>query len=336
MSAVSIYRPIAGTAATRALTAATRNTADFEGLGVALADPVECNVKQTPQKIGFIGAGRIAHGLAVALTRAGYPVSAVASRSTASAQDFAAHFTGCAALTPQALADTCDFIFLTVPDDSIAPVAQSLTWRAGQSLVHCSGATEVSALAPAAAAGAMTGGFHPLQSFSFKVTPDAAKSPLAGCTITIEAGPPLIDTLIRMVTAFECRPNRLPPGKRALYHASAGYAAGFIHGLMAEIATVWSQWDATEADVLAVALPMIRATADAMERGGIAATMPGPISRGDLGSVTAHIEALSALSPEALTFYRAHATRSIALARAADRIDAATAAKLTAIVDSSD
>ncbi len=289
-----------------------------------------------PQKIGFIGAGRIAHGLAVALTKAGYPVTAAASRSPASAQDFASHFTGCAALSPQDLADSCDFIFLTVPDDAIAPVARSLTWRAGQAVVHCSGATEVSALAPAATAGAMTGGFHPLQSFSFKVTPDAAKSPLAGCTITIEAQPPLMATLEQMVTDFACRPNRLPPGKRALYHASAGYAAGFIHGLMAEIATVWSQWDATEADVLAVALPMIRATADAMEQGGIAPTMPGPISRGDLGSVTAHIEALSALSPEALTFYRAHATRSITLALSADRIDDETAAKLTAIVSGPD
>jgi len=277
-------------------------------------------------RIGFVGAGRVARGLGVALRDAGYDIRAVASRTPAAADTLAA-LLGCTATTAQGVADRCDLIFLTVPDDAIARVAAEIRWRGGQSVLHCSGATEVAALAPAADAGAMTGGFHPLQGFA-----GTGETPLAGCTVTVEAVPPLARTLDTMVAALGCRLNRLPPGKRALYHASAGYGAGFIHVLMAEIAAVWSDWGASEADMLAAILPMARTTLDAIERGGIARTMPGPVSRGDTGSIQAHLAAMGD-RPEARAFYRAHTLRSVALAEAAGRIDAAQAADLCALLE---
>lgn len=274
--------------------------------------------------IGFIGAGRVAQGLGKALRDAGYDIRAVASRRNEAAVALA-RLLGCEAVGAQDVADRCDTVFLTVPDDAIRAVAGALDWRAGQAVVHCSGATEVSALDPAARAGALTGGFHPLQSFA------AGGTALAGCTVTIEAASPLSGTLEAMVAALGCRLNRLPPGKRALYHASAGYGAGFVHVLLAEIATAWGTWGATEEDVLAAILPMARTTLDAVERGGIAGAMPGPISRGDIGSVRAHLAAMAGM-PEAQEFYRAHSLRSVDLALAAGRIDAATAEDLRTLL----
>jgi len=276
-------------------------------------------------RIGFIGAGRVAQGLAPALRDAGYNIRAVASRRPDPARALAASL-GCEAVGAQDVANRCDLVFLTVPDDAIRAVAGALDWRAGQAVVHCSGATEVSALDPAARAGARTGGFHPLQSFA------AGGTALAGCTVTIEAASPLADTLEGMVAALGCRLNRLPPGKRALYHASAGYGAGFINVLLAEIATVWGAWGATEGDVLAAILPMARTTLDAIEKGGIAGTMPGPVSRGDIGSIRAHLAAMRDM-PEARDFYRAHSLRSVDLALAAGRLDAATATDLRALLN---
>lgn len=272
--------------------------------------------------IGFVGAGRVAQGLGPALRGAGYTIIAVASRSPGTAAALAARLDA-KAMPAQAVADTCDLVFLTVPDDAIAPVASSLAWRAGQAVVHCSGATEVGALDAAARVGAATGGFHPLQAFA------EGGTPLAGCTVTVEADPPLAETLEAMVAALGCRLNRLPPGRRALYHASAGYGSQFLHVLLAEIADMWGGWSASEADVLAAILPMARSSLDAMERGGIAATMPGPVSRGDIGSIEAHCDAL-ATRPDALAFYRAHALRSVTLAREAGRLDAAQAEAMRA------
>ncbi len=276
--------------------------------------------------LGFVGTGRLAQSLAQALSRAGYDVAAVANRSAGSAERMAASLPECRAMSAQAVVDACDLVFLTVPDSAIAPVTASLTWRRGQAVVHCSGATEVSALDAAAGAGAMTGGFHPLLGFS-----GIGETPLAGATVTVEADPPLLGMLEDMLAALGCRLNRLPPGKRALYHAGAGYGAGFIHVLMAEIAGYWREWDGSEADMLAAMLPMARATLDTIERGGIAATMPGPISRGDAGSVAAHLDAMAGM-PDRDAFYRAHSLRSVDLALAAGRIDAEAAAHLRALL----
>ena len=67
---------------------------------------------------------------------------------------------------PQAVLDEAELIFITVPDDAIAAVAQSLHLYSGQALVHTSGALPASVLAPAVAAGTDIGGFHPLVAFA--------------------------------------------------------------------------------------------------------------------------------------------------------------------------
>ncbi|MBK6431286.1 hypothetical protein [Candidatus Amarolinea dominans] len=77
---------------------------------------------------------------------------------------------GAAAWTDPARLAEAQLVLLTVPDGAIAAccqaVAQAGGWRSGQGVVHCSGAVEVSALAPAQVAGAVIGGFHPLQAFA--------------------------------------------------------------------------------------------------------------------------------------------------------------------------
>ena len=276
--------------------------------------------------VGFVGAGRVAQALAVALHDAGCRVAAVGSRDPASAAALARTVPGCAALDAQGVADRCDLVFLTVPDDAIAPLAASLRWRAGQGVVHCSGATEVAALWAAARAGALAGGFHPLQAFA------GGAVPVAGCTITVEAEEPLLGDLRAMVEALGCRPNRLPPGARALYHASAGFGSQFLNVLMAEMARVWAGWGASEAETVAAIAPMMRGTLDAMEAGGVAQTMPGPVSRGDAGTVARHVAAYAGEGGDALAFYAAHCLRTVDLAERAGRIDADRAAALRALL----
>ena len=108
-------------------------------------------------RIGFIGAGRLASTLSKGLAQKGFAIIAVASRTHASAAQLAAAIPGCLAMdSPQAVADAAELVFISVTDRAIADVAAALRWRAGVAVVHCSGATEVSALASAAAQGALT------------------------------------------------------------------------------------------------------------------------------------------------------------------------------------
>src|SRR5215831_6376228 len=105
-------------------------------------------------RIGFIGAGRVAGALARGFAHAGLAVTAVASRSATSARDLAEHIPGARAFDDGSAAVlAADLVFLTVPDDAIAEVAAAIEWQTGNAAVHCSGATTLDALEPAARAG---------------------------------------------------------------------------------------------------------------------------------------------------------------------------------------
>ena len=266
---------------------------------------------QIPLRIGFIGAGRVAKGLAWGMAQSKHEVAAAASRSLASTEQLAARIAGCrASANPQDVVDRADLVFITVPDDAIAAVAAGVKWRQGMAVVHCSGATEVSALEPAARAGAAIGGFHPLQFFA---DPEVALAGLPGCTIGIEAEEPLLAKLEGLAAALQCRALRLPPGCRARYHASAHYAGGFVFALLKEAADMWQGFGASREDAVRALVPLLRGTATAAEQLGLARGLAGTYSRGDLGTVKKHLDDLARLGQDELHLYCELALRSIPL-----------------------
>lgn len=280
-------------------------------------------------RIGFIGSGRLGKALAWHCSHRGLSVVAAASRRIKDAQELARRVTGCRAGDAQQVADSCDLIFITTPDKAIEPTAQALRWRAGSSVVHCSGATEVTDLARAAAAGAHIGGFHPLQAFG---DPETAARSLPGCTVTIEAGEPLDDLLIELAERLGCAVNRLPHGARPLYHAAAGYGSQFINALMLEAAAMWQSWGSSEAAAVRALLPMALGTLAAIEKAGLAQGMPGPVSRGDLGSIRKHVQALQTFDTHSVGLYRELCERTVLLALAGKRIDTATGARVREVL----
>lgn len=262
-------------------------------------------------RIGFIGAGRVAKGLAWGMAESGQRVAAAASRSLISAEQLAARIPGCrASANAQDAVDRSDLVFLTVPDDAIAAVAASLEWRENMAVVHCSGATEVAALAPAARAGAQAGGFHPLQLFA---DPEVALAGLPGCTVAIEAEVPLLPQLEALAQALRCRTIRLPPGCRARYHAAAHYAAGFVITLLNEAVALWQSFGIEREQTIRALLPLLRGTAASVERSGLAQGLAGTYSRGDIGTLEKHLAELARVGPDALHLYCELALRSIPL-----------------------
>ena len=281
-------------------------------------------------RIGFIGAGRLGTALAWSFAQHGLRVVAVASMVPSDAQRLAASIAGCTVMGDgQQVVDGCDLVFVTTPDGAIADTAAQFRWRQGVAAVHCSGVTEVAALDHAARGGAMTGGFHPMQTFG---DPAAAVRSLPGCTITIEAPEPLNAALVAIAGRLECRINRLPPGMRGRYHAAAGYTSQFINALFAEAATIWQSWGATEEDAVRALLPLARGTLASIDAAGIAHGMPGPVSRGDVSSIEKHVAALSPLGPEVMEFYRVVCDRTIPLGMQRGAIDEAAAVRLREIL----
>src|SRR3972149_7944177 len=136
-------------------------------------------------RLGFIGAGKVGTALAVRLNSHGSPVVAVYDVNQEAAQDFAGAISGCqVASNPQDVADAADTVFITTTDALIAPVANEVKWRNGQTVIHCSGANSIALLASAERAGALVGVFHPCLSFADK---KQAIENLPGATFDIEA-----------------------------------------------------------------------------------------------------------------------------------------------------
>ncbi|SMG17727.1 Rossmann-like and DUF2520 domain-containing protein [Paraburkholderia susongensis] len=270
-------------------------------------------------RIGFIGAGRLARCLALAFARAGYPVTAVASRSADSARRLADQIEHCAASgNAQQVVDAADIVFLAVPDDSIGTTAHTLRFgpdnasRHSKALVHCSGASPVELLAPARDKGVSIGGFHPLYLFGGEL---ADLERIAGCSVTIEADGALKDTLTALAVALRCHPLSIPPGGRMLYHGAAHYAASFALCSLAECVALWRTLGFAEDDALRALLPMLAGTIETARDKGLPNALAGPVSRGDTGVVQKQLALLEGLGGDHAALYGLLTRRAIGLAR---------------------
>jgi predicted short-subunit dehydrogenase-like oxidoreductase (DUF2520 family) len=270
-------------------------------------------------RLGFIGAGRLARCLALSFSRAGYPVTAVASRSAASARRLASQIVHCTAWDdPQHVVDAADVVFLAVPDDSIGTSAHTLRFGPdaeahphGKALVHCSGASPVELLTPARDQGAAIGGFHPLYLFGGE---PADLERIAGCSVTIEADGALKDTLTALAVALRCHPLSIPPGGRMLYHAAAHYAASFALCNLAECVALWRTLGFAEADALRALLPMLSGTIETARDKGLPNALAGPVSRGDTGVVAKQLALLEGLGGDHAALYGLLTRRAVGLA----------------------
>ena len=267
-----------------------------------------------PPVVGIVGAGAVGTALGVALRRAGWPVKAVASRDAARRERFTSLVEGSRAFAEAtALMDEVELIIVAVPDDAVERVAGSLHMYGGQAMVHTSGALDASVLAPAMAAGTQVGSFHPLVAFA---DTERAVAALHGATIAIEGDDQLAALLARMAEAVGAVAVRLAPGSKSAYHAAAVLAAGGFVALLDAIAELGRVAGLDEAGSLAIYGPLIEQTLGNARALGIRAALTGPITRGDRGTLEAHLRTLRAHAPDVVALYVAAAEREIALAEA--------------------
>jgi predicted short-subunit dehydrogenase-like oxidoreductase (DUF2520 family) len=274
--------------------------------------------------IAIIGLGRVGSVLGRALGHAGYPLVAIASRNPAKAEAIA-HTFGAHPVSPAAAAARADLVLLTVPDDVLPSLARDLAaagaWRAGQFVVHASGASPASVLQPAADEGAIIGSFHPVAAFA---NPDAML-PL-GITFGVEAPEPLQSVLISMAQALGGHALAITADQKMLYHAAAVIASNYTVTLAAMAAQLFAQLGAAPPDALRTLLPLMRTTLDNLEHLGVPNALTGPLVRGDVGTVARHLHALDRTAPHVATFYRClgQATLPLAQQRGADSTSTGT------------
>ncbi len=275
--------------------------------------------RRTPQaiawpRVGIVGAGAVGTALGVAISRSGWPVVAVVSRDATRRDRFCTLVPGARAfVVPAAILDVADLIIVAVPDDAIAQVAGQIRLRGGQAIVHTSGAVGAEVLAEAVIEGGAIGGFHPLVSFTSDVERSVAG--IAGATIAIEGDDRLAKLLAVLAEVIGGTPIRLARGAKAAYHAAAVLASGGLVALLDAIVAVGATAGLDERGSLAFYGRLMEQTLANARGVGIAASLTGPITRGDVSTVSAHIAALEAHAPDVVELYLATARRQLRIAQ---------------------
>lgn len=260
--------------------------------------------RQRTPRVVIVGFGRVGGALAHGLKRAKWEL-AILPRSQDSVRR--------AARLGFRLADhddlkSADLCLLAVPDAQVANAAELVLEDLGTStaLVHLSGALTLVAFGqPAIASARPLGSFHPLAAVSDPS--DRLDGHTAALAATSEA---LRALLRRMAEALAMRTLEVPETGRAAYHAGAVLSAGLLVAL-ADTAVAALQHAGLEREQsLEALLPLMNSALRGLSTRGFAKGLTGPVVRGDVSVVQAHLDALPA---ELGSLYRLLSRRALGL-----------------------
>ena len=286
---------------------------------MGLGDPAPARLT-----VGIVSAGRVGTAIGAALERVGHVVFGVAAVSDASVNRARTRLPESRILPVDEVAARSELLILAVPDAELAGLVRGLAAtaavRPGTLVAHTSGANGIGILAPLTALGATPLAIHPAMTFTGH-DEDTARlaNSCFGVTAADEIGYAIAQSLVIEIGG---EPVRVDEANRTLYHAALAHGSNHLVTLVL---------DAVEA--LRVALsghellgqqlvddqpggiaermlePLLTAALDnALRRGQSALT--GPVARGDVAAVAAHLAVLDDVDPRIAAAYRALSLRS--------------------------
>ena len=285
-----------------------------------------------PLRVGVVGAGRVGAVLAAALRSVGHEIVAVAGESDASRGRIADLLPGVPVEKPTAVARACDLLLLTVPDDMLGNVVKTMTdagaIRPGMYVAHTSGRHGLAILEPAAAIGAHVMAVHPAMTFS-GTSVDLVR--LTGCVFGLTAATPADRAFAEaLVHDLGGKPMWVPEEMRTLYHAGLAHGANHLVTLVTEAMEILAAAGAT--DPAGTLRPLLTAALDnALDHGDAALT--GPIVRGDINTVRAHLAEIAARAPQTMDSYVALGRATLARAVTDGRVLPIRAIKINEVLD---
>ncbi len=282
-------------------------------------------------RVGVIGAGRVGAVLAAALRAEGHEIVSVAGESDASRGRAEALLPGVPLDKPTAVARACDVLLLTVPDDMLDNVVTMLSASGaihpGQVVVHTSGRHGLAVLEPATLVGARPIAMHPAMTFTGTHI-DLPR--LQGCVFGVTAGDDERELAEALVGDLGGTAMWVPEDRRTLYHAGLAHGANHLVTLVTQAMELLGAAGAD--DPAATLRPLLTAALDnALAEGDAALT--GPIVRGDVNTVRAHLAEVAANAPHTLASYVAMARATLDRVVTDGRVLPIRAAKIRRVLD---
>jgi predicted short-subunit dehydrogenase-like oxidoreductase (DUF2520 family) len=261
--------------------------------------------------VAIVGPGRLGTALALQLARAGYRISEMVSRTSASARRARAvtqtlktrssHY--------QNMSLDADLIWLCVPDREITVVATELAslniWKR-KTVFHSSGALDSDTLNALRARGAKVASVHPLMTFVKGAVPN-----MKGITFAIEGDAAAVRVAQRIVSDFGARTFFIRKHHKPAYHAWSAFTSPLLVAALVTAEQVARSAGLKAAEARRMMLPIVCQTLVNYAALGPSEAFSGPLVRGDAEVVRKHLQALKKV-PQARAVY-------VALARSALR-----------------
>ena len=262
-------------------------------------------------RVVIVGAGSLAHSLALALRESAYTITEIISRDSAVSRQRARRLAvkaGARVATNRGAGLDGELLWFCVPDGEIRRAAKSLALRAPSTGVrfafHSSGALGSGELEALRAAGIAVASVHPLMTFVRGAQPS-----FAGVPVALEGDAAAVKVARRIVRDLGGESFLLPARRKAAYHAWATMTSPLLVAYLVTLEAAARAAGLARADARRMSLPIMRETIENCARLGPADSFSGPFVRGDRATVAKHL-ALLWNNPRARAVY-------VALARAA-------------------
>jgi predicted short-subunit dehydrogenase-like oxidoreductase (DUF2520 family) len=284
--------------------------------------------------VGVIGAGRVGAVLAAALGRAGHRITAIAAVSTSSRRRAERLVPTARVLPADEVAAVAELLLLAVPDDALADLVSGLANAGavgrGTLVAHTSGAHGIEVLQPLTLVGALPLALHPVMTFTGT---EVDLQRLDGACFGVTTAEELRPVAEALVIEMGAEPVWIAEPLRSTYHAGLAFGANNLVTLVAEAADLLTR--AGVENPQRMLGPLLGAALDNSLRAGDRA-LTGPVARGDAGTVAAHLAAISAQAPEAISAYVEMSRLTAVRALAAGTLSADRAAALLDVLASRD
>jgi len=206
-----------------------------------------------------------------------------------------------------------DWVLLAVSDSSIRHVASALAketeFRNGTIICHTSGSHTSEALLPLANGKRTIGSFHPIQSFS---SFDMELHLLENLGCGIEGEEKFLLEATRFARELGWKPLMISKKEKIAYHLACVFAGNFLTALCKEAETFLAKSIEPETDISAL-IPMMETVLHKFQLQKPEKILTGPIKRGDVELVKAHLEYIRMNFPEHESIYKALALRTLSI-----------------------
>ncbi|MBW1813781.1 MAG: DUF2520 domain-containing protein [Deltaproteobacteria bacterium] len=269
----------------------------------------------------IVGCGRVGKALGKHLQSVGYSLTGISTQSMDSAEK-AASIIGTKNFTSHSweITKNADIVFITTPDGVIADVCTQLAknkgFKSDAVVLHCSGAHPSTILSSALECGTNIGSMHPLQSFSA----ESSGNTFEGIVISVEGDEKAVTVATQISNDLGSNCLTIKTDSKILYHAAAVVACNYLVALQDAAFKLMEKAGISKDDVFAVLSPLISGTLSNIEKSGTIKSLTGPIARGDIETITRHINGINDKAPEILSLYNALGLYTIGLAKAGGTI----------------